>query len=109
GPTLPDSSTRELCWELVRRPELQSRIPELVRTLLASTNLPQTPKHNAACFRNADSRIALSTATMLTAAAQACERLGFHVVVDNSCEDWEYRAAADYLLDRLRNLSAQYA
>jgi len=46
---------------------------------------------------------------MLTAAAQACERRGFHVVVDNSCDDWEYRAAADYLLDRLRNLSAQYA
>lgn len=109
GPTLPDSSTRELCWELVRRPELQSRIPERVRTLLASTNLPETPKHNAACFRNADSRIVLSTATMLTAAAQACERRGFHVVVDNSCDDWEYRAAADYLLDRLRNLSAQYA
>jgi hydroxypyruvate reductase len=109
GPTLPDSSTREQCWELTRRSELQSRIPERVRTLLESPTLPETPKHSAACFRNAESRIVLSTASMLTSVAQSCERRGFHVVVDNSCDDWEYRAAADYLLERLRNLSIDHA
>jgi hydroxypyruvate reductase len=108
GPTLPDSSTREQCWELMRRPELQNRIPERVRRLLQEASLPETPKQNAACFRNAESRLVLSTATMLTSAAQSCERRGFHVVIDNSCDDWEYRAAADYLLERLRNLSAEH-
>jgi hydroxypyruvate reductase len=109
GPTLPDSSTREQCWELMRRPELQNRLPDRVRMLLESANLPETPKQSAACFRNADSRIVLSTATMLISAALACERQGFHVVVDNSCDEWEYRAAADYLLERLRNLSTEHA
>jgi glycerate 2-kinase len=109
GPTLPDSSTREQCWALLRRPELQSTIPERVRTLLESASLPETPKQSAACFRNAKFRVVLSTATMLAAAAQSCERQGFHVVIDNSCDDWEYRAAADYLLERLRNLSIDHA
>lgn len=108
GPTLPDSSTREQCWELLRRPELNGRIPDPVRALLESPNLPETPKPDATCFRNAESRIVLSTATMLAVAAQSCERRGFHVVIDNSCDDWEYRAAADYLLERLRNLSSEH-
>jgi len=109
GPTLPDSSTREECWKLLLRPELRGRLPDRVRALLENPNLPETPKQNAACFRNADSRVVLSTATMLTNAARFCERRGFHVVIDNSCDDWEYRRAADYLLDRLRNLSIEHA
>jgi hydroxypyruvate reductase len=31
-------------------------------------------------------------------------RLGFHAVVDNTCDDWTYAAAADHLLDRVRQL-----
>jgi hydroxypyruvate reductase len=45
---------------------------------------------------------------MLTHAAQSCERRGFHVVVDNKCDDWDYRAAADYLLERVRRLSTEH-
>lgn len=108
GPTLPDSSTREDCWQLLRRPELNHRLPSRVRALLESANLPETPKKDAACFRNAEFRAVLSTATMLAEAAHACERRGFHVVVDNACDDWDYRAAGDYLLDRLRKLSTEH-
>lgn len=109
GPTLPDSSTRDHCWELMRRPELRGAFPDRVRTLLESPNLSETPKQTAACFRNAEARIVLSTETMLTSSAQSCERRGFHVVVDNSCDDWDYRAAADYLLERLHNLSTEHS
>jgi glycerate 2-kinase len=109
GPTLPDLSTREQCWELIRRPELQSGVPDRVRLLLESANLPETPKPVAECFRNAESRVVLSTAMMLTFAAELCERRGAHVVIDNSCDEWDYGAAADYLLERLRNLSIQHA
>ena len=108
GPTLPDSSTRQQCWELMRLPQLRDRLPERPRTLLENPDLPETPKQTAECFRNAESRIVLSTATMLTHAAQSCERRGFHVVVDNTCDDWDYRAAADYLLERLRKLSTEH-
>lgn len=108
GPTLPDSSTREQCWELMRLPQLRDRLPDRLRALLESPDLHETPKQAAACFRNAEARVVLSTATMLTHAAQSCERRGFHVVIDNACDDWDYRAAADYLLERLRKLSTEH-
>ncbi len=30
--------------------------------------------------------------------------MGFHAIIDNTCDDWDYRAAAEYLLERLRTL-----
>lgn len=107
GPTLADPSTREQCWQLMRRPELEP-IPQRVRDALESAELPETPKEDLDCFCNAQSRIVLSTATMLKAASEACERYGFHAVVDNTCDDWDYRDAAQYLLDRARLLSKQH-
>jgi hydroxypyruvate reductase len=107
GPTLPDSSTREQCRQLMRRPELKM-IPERVRDALESAELPETPKQDLDCFRNAQSRVVLSTATMLNAAAEACERQEFHAVVDNTCDEWDYRDAAGYLLKRARVLSREY-
>lgn len=108
GPTLPDSSTREQCWELMRRPELAGRVPERVCALLQSAGLVETPKRGAACFREAAHRVLLSTKTMLSAAARACERRGYHVVIDSRCDEWEYRAAAEYLLGRLQELSREH-
>jgi hydroxypyruvate reductase len=108
GPSLPDSSTREVCFELMRRPELHNKVPDRVRAFLEDAELAETPKLGAPCFSRANSRVLLSTETMLLAAASACQQRGFHVVINNTCDDWEYRAAADYLLDRLRDLSAEY-
>lgn len=108
GPTLPDSSTCNQCWDLIRRPELKDWVPERVRAFLESPDLPETPKSEAPCFNRASARTVLSMETMLLAAAQACQRRGFHVVINNTCDDWEYRAAADYLLGRLRELAVEY-
>lgn len=108
GPTLPDCSTREQCWQLLRRPELAARLPKRIRGLLESTALPETPKRDAPCFERAEARVLLSTETMLAVAAESCRRRGFHVVIDNTCDDWEYRDAAQYLLGRLRRLAAEH-
>ncbi|HTV07992.1 MAG TPA: DUF4147 domain-containing protein [Candidatus Aquilonibacter sp.] len=108
GPTLPDSSTREQCRQLMQRPELNA-IPPRVRAMLQSAELPETPKADLDCFRNAEVRVVLSTATMLSLAAEACEQRGLHAVVDNTCDDWDYREAAEYLLDRARSLSREYS
>lgn len=108
GPSLPDSSTREDCLELMRRPELKDKVPDRVRAFLEGAELPETPKAGAPCFARANSRVLLSTETMLLAAANACRSRGFHTVINNTCDEWEYRAAADYLLVRLRELSAEY-
>lgn len=108
GPTLPDLSTREDCWQLMRAPALHGLVPVRIRAVLESPALAETPKPGHACFRRAEACVLLSTGTMLAAAAQACRRRGFQVEIDNTCDDWEYRSAADYLLDRLRELSDQH-
>ena len=46
----------------------------------------------------------LSNAALTEAAKREADRQGFTVVVDNSCDDWDYAKAADYLLGRLREL-----
>ena len=46
----------------------------------------------------------LSNQTAVEEAKAAAERAGFAVRVDNSCDDWDYERAADYLLKRLREL-----
>ena len=39
----------------------------------------------------------LSNQTAIEEASIAAERAGFIVHVDNSCDDWDYSKAADYL------------
>jgi hydroxypyruvate reductase len=46
---------------------------------------------------------------MAEAVRSHAESLGFHAVLDNACDDWSYDAAADYLLDRLRELRRQHS
>jgi hydroxypyruvate reductase len=108
GPSLPDSSTCEQCWELVRRAQLAGRLPQRVRALLESTSLKETPKPDAPCFARAEARIVLSSDVMLGAAADTCEQHGFRAVIDNTCDEWEYGAAADYLLERVSFLTQQH-
>ena len=49
----------------------------------------------------------LSNQTAIEEASAAAERAGFIVHVDNSCDDWDYEKAADYLLQRVRELRKQ--
>ncbi len=41
-------------------------------------------------------------------AQAAAEAAGFVVRVDNSCDDWDYERAAEYLLTRLRDLKKEF-
>src|SRR5882672_11132294 len=45
-----------------------------------------------------------SNKTAVDAAAAEATRLGFSVTIDNSCDDWDYDRAAEYLVGRLREL-----
>ena len=50
------------------------------------------------CIRDSSNQVAVEEATA------AATRAGFAVEVDNSCDDWDYDKAADYLLGRVREL-----
>jgi hydroxypyruvate reductase len=50
--------------------------------------------------------ILLSSHDLAENARALAQKAGFHVVVDNSCDDWDYADAARYLLGRFHALRA---
>ncbi|WP_348267249.1 DUF4147 domain-containing protein [Edaphobacter paludis] len=101
GPTLPDTSTVDQCREIVARYGLQDQFPAAVRRFFDRLDLPETPKPGSF----AGKAITLLSSDQLAAAARVrAEGLGFHAVIDNTCDDWDYQAAAEYLVGRLRSL-----
>jgi hydroxypyruvate reductase len=104
GPTVPDTSTVDDCYRLVQRYELLPQFPASVRNLFEHHALDETPKSGDAAFARSRWWTVLSNATAVKAAREKATSAGFTVEVDNSCDDWDYAAAADYLLDRLHRL-----
>lgn len=101
GPTLPDTSTVEDCQNVLARYGLLERFPVAVRLFFEQQNLPETPKPTEL---KSKAVVLLSSAELAGAARQRAETLGFRVVVDSTCDDWDYRRAAEYLVGRLREL-----
>jgi glycerate 2-kinase len=106
GPTMPDSTTAEDCYVLVAKYKMQ--FPPSVQELFDRRALDETPKSDDPAFIRARWCTVISNAALLQAAKQEAERQGFEVVIDNSCDDWDYAKAADYLLQRLRDLRRKY-
>ena len=101
GPTLPDTSTVEQCREILSRYRLRERFPAAVQQFFDREDLPETPKPGSF---TAPAATLLSSNELAEVARAHAERLGFHTVVDNTCDDRDYREAAQYLIDRLRGL-----
>ena len=106
GPTVPDTSTLAECREILQRYKLLERFPASVRQFFTSADLPETPKPQDLVTH---SLMLLDAGDLADAARKHAEQLGFHVVIDNTCDDWDYRAASEYLLTRLRALRREQA
>ncbi len=104
GPTMPDNSTAEQCYEIVERYELLARLPRSVRELLLRHGLEETPKADDPVFERSRWWPVLSNAGALQAAVEWAARHGFAIQIDNSCDDWDYVRAGGYLLERVREL-----
>jgi len=123
GPTMPDSTTAEDCYALAAKHSLIppsaknhadsgthstiGKLPSSVSELFAQHSLEETPKSDDPAFIRARWWMILSNAALLDAAQKEAERQGFMVEIDNRCDDWDYAKAADYLLERLRELRKQ--
>ena len=68
------------------------------------SSLDETPKSDDPAFIRARWWTILSNKIALDEAAAAAKAAGFTTEIDNSCDDWDYEKAADYLLNRLREL-----
>jgi len=90
------SHRRETC--------LLAQLPIPTRELFERRALEETPKSDDQAFYRSRWWTVLSNQTAVEQASAAAERAGFVVYVDNSCDDWDYERAAEYLLKRLREL-----
>ena len=109
GPTMPDSTTVEDCYQIAERYDLLRQFPNSTRELFTRHALEETPKSDDPAFHRARWWTVLSNQTAIEEASVAAESAGFIVHVDNSCDDWDYERAAEYLLQRLRELRRQFS
>ena len=101
GPTLPDTTTLADCRAILARHNLLASFPASVQRFFLDPAILETPKPgdfipHAVTLLDGDS--------LAEAARRQAKQLGFHAVIDNTCDDWDCLAAADYLLARLRAL-----
>ncbi len=131
SPTLQDQSTLEECREILSRYHLLDRFPFKVREHFAMLGLDSSaerppdetasPKRGlklparkkievdpAVAFGGSHFDTLLSNQDFVTAACERAAMLGFKVVVDNSCDDWDYAKATEYLLERFHALRREY-
>ena len=104
GPTMPDPSTVEDCYQIATRYELLAQFPESVRELFQRHALEETPKAGDAVFHRSRWWPILSNASVVKASQAEAQRLGFVVELDNSCDVWDFMRAANYLLERVREV-----
>ncbi len=104
GPTMPDSTSAGDCYRIAAQHGMVEQFPDSVRALFLSRSLEETPKSDDPAFSRSRWWTVLSNASLVEAAKNEAERNGFAVEVDNSCDDWDYVRAAEYLLGRLCEL-----
>ena len=112
SPTLPDYSTPAQCAEILHRYHLPERFPPGVRAYFAmlGQQLAQAaangsnPKPTVNPFERAQFDTLLSNHDFVNAARDRAQSLGYRVVIDNTCDDWDYAEAARYLLARFHEL-----
>lgn len=109
GLTMPDSTTVEDCYRIAEKYELLKQFPASTRELLERHALDETPKSDDPVFHKSRWWTILSNQSAIEESSLAAERAGFIVHVDNSCDDWDYEKAAEYLLGRVRELRKQFS
>ena len=109
GPTMPDSTSVEDCYRIAEQYDMLKQFPASTRELFERHALEETPKSDDPAFTRARWWTVLSNETAIDQASTAAERAGCIVHVDNSCDDWDYGKAADYLLKKVRELRTQFS
>ncbi len=138
GPTSPDHSTVNDVRELLAKYDLNAKLPPPVRAFFERADLPESPGNKGwrppffpkpprsepqpyrrvtaavsmngeePAFHDSVFEILLSTHDLVENARTMAQKAGYFTVVDNSCDDWDYAAAARYLLERFHALRARH-
>jgi len=138
GPTSPDHSTVADVRQLLAKYDLPRQLPDSIRTFFERKDMPESPGNKTwrpsflpklpwadatrprhmtaaenlsgedAAFRDSVFEILLSSHDLVENARTLARKAGYHVVVDNRCDDWDYAEAARFLLERFHALRTQH-
>lgn len=109
SPTLPDRSTPQECREILDRFHLLEKFPKAVREYFDSPNFSSSSEHaQPETFEHTRFDVLLSNHDFVNAARDHAHALGYHVIIDNTCDDWDYREASAYLLKRFQELRREF-
>jgi hydroxypyruvate reductase len=109
GPTTPDSTTVEDVYRIAEEFRLQERLPGVIARQLAERSLHETPKPGESVFSRSRWSVLLDSSSLEAAAGKRAAELGWHVVVDDTCDDWAGDRAAAYLVDRVKALRHEHS
>ncbi len=108
GPTMPDESTVEDCRRIAASYDLLPKFPGSIRAVFNSGDIAETPKPGNPIFARSSYYCLLSNREGVGKLAELAQAKGLRAETDLSCDDWEYRQAADHLLARLGALRKQH-
>ena len=94
GPTVPDSTTFEESWEIIKNYNIQSQLPESVIKHIKMGKegmLPETPKKGDPIFKKVDNLIIGSNILALEAAKEEATKLGYNCLILSSSIQGEAR------------------
>jgi hydroxypyruvate reductase len=109
GPTLPDPTTVAEAKRIIVEHSLYGKFPTALRRWLDEGKMPETPKADAAAFRNSHFLLLLGMDDLFHPAHHAAEAKGFIACCDNATDDWPVERAAEYLLEQLEALRTMHA
>jgi hydroxypyruvate reductase len=109
GPTLPDPTTVAEAKRIIAEHSLYGKFPPTLRRWLDEGKMPETPKADAAAFRNSHFLLLLGMDDLFHPAHRAAEAKGFIACCDNATDDWPVERAAEYLLEQLEALRTMHA
>lgn len=101
GPTMPDESTCEECYEVAGASNLQSRFPARIRAYFENHTLQETPKQDDPCFAQSSYFCLLSNRNLVEAARRTAENLGFYAEIAPGGWDGPYDQVANAALESL--------
>ena len=107
GPTLPDPTTAETCYEVAARYQLAEKFPPAIRELFEKKALRETPKEGVEVFKRSQVFLLLSSHDVLHAAHRAAGAHGFLAECELCCDDWELAKAADCLFGHLEAMERE--